>query len=276
MKNNFQLKLISIALLFFITRYALAAVDCNLRPLKSGADYSGCNLSGIEIESGTNLSNINFESATLTNAILIGVNLKNAKFIGAKLESAALSNSDLTNANFSGANLYNAQFQGITGIDSLNFYDALNVKGIDLSGNVIRNTSLLQLIGTSKDYTGAKFNQTVFFDIYLGGANLTNASFIHATLASLFLKDAILRNANFNFAQIGYTVSDDPSNFTGADVSGSQFINTVIASFVQGFELDETTHRFKNLTTDNNTKFFYATLPTGEVCTILSRGFCAQ
>jgi putative nucleotidyltransferase with HDIG domain len=87
-----------------------ATVTINvLAPGQSGADYSGVNFAGLDLQG------FDFANATLRGTNFTGANLTNVNFGNADLSGANLSSATVANTNVNGADLSGADLSGVSG-----------------------------------------------------------------------------------------------------------------------------------------------------------------
>jgi uncharacterized protein YjbI with pentapeptide repeats len=222
------------------------------------ATLSGANLSGADARGA------DFFAATLSGANLSQANLQNANFYTAVYcdDFGCSDPGDLTNVNFSGADARGANFQyaslagaifsdtDVRGADFYNFgsgdstgisaaqlystasYQAKDLTGIKLSGNL-----------ASLDLAGQNISNASFLGATLSGANLsqvnaTNADFstvpyIYCDLTGANLSQANLTNANFS-GYLGFTAGANltNANLSGADSRGANFYRATLTGAI--------------------------------------------
>ena len=165
-----------------------------------GADLFNVNLDG------ANLTNVDFSEAYLTNVDLSGMNLSNAKFIKSKLYKTDLRGTDLTNSDFSGAymnevsltnsNLKNANLQNTVGWDGCNnpcnmILTNANLSGVDLA-HITQTKAIFDVYLRGANLSNANLSGVDFSDKDLSGVDFTNANIIDMNLRDSDLSNVII------------------------------------------------------------------------------------
>lgn len=227
-------------------------------PPQANADYSRCNLTGVNF-TAADLTDANFQRSTLTNANLTGANLTGANFKKATLTGANLSGADLSDAT-----LTNVVSGGITGtpaslpsdwvvVDGYLVGPQANLTGANLAGANLTGADLLQANLTDTDLSGANLTdatlkRTDLHDTVLAGATLTgivSGGKIIGTPASLPPSWALVGLVG---STIRYLVGP-MANLTDADLYGGKLAGTDLAAA----NLSNANLTFANLTGANLT-----------------------
>ncbi|MBA4107866.1 MAG: hypothetical protein C0485_19205 [Pirellula sp.] len=217
-----------------------------------GWNFAGKNLSDATITSDMN--NSNFAGANLTNAYMERVSFQNANLSNADLKGADLSYGKLTGANFAGANVRGAKLSreftypgsgiSISQLASTASYQAHDLTGIRLRGNVLTNANLANHNLTDADFVGAS----------LTGANLTGAEVrgaqfhLHSSGQAGGLTAAQLQSTASYLAHDLSGIGLGGNNLAGANLVGQNLTNADFESAPYGANLNGADLSLANLT----------------------------
>jgi uncharacterized protein YjbI with pentapeptide repeats len=217
-------------------------------------NFAGKNLTGAQFQSAVDMSNSSFAGADLTDAYLSYVSFQNANFSNADLTGADLSYGKLTGANFTGADVRGAKLSrefthpgsgiSISQLVSTASYQAHDLSGIRLRGNVLTNANLANQNLTDADFAGAA----------LDGANLTGAEVrgaqfhLHPSGQSGGLTPAQLQSTASYQAHDLSGIGLGGNNLAGANLVGQNLTNADFESAPYGANLNGANLSHANLT----------------------------
>lgn len=217
-----------------------------------GWNFAGKNLSEATIKSDMN--NSNFAGAILTNAYFEYVSFQNANLSNTELRGADLSFCKLTGANFTGADVRGAKLSreftypgsgiSISQLASTASYQAHDLTGIRLRGNVLTNANLANQNLTDADFVGAS----------LTGANLTGAEVrgaqfhLHPSGQGGGLTAAQLQSTASYQAHDLSGIGLGGNNLAGANLVGQNLTNADFESAPYGANLNGADLSHANLT----------------------------
>ncbi len=206
---------------------AITAEEFLKRYKEGERDFTGINLSGVDLsrqtfDSNVSLSQANLSNANLANAKLTGVNLIGANLQGANLNSTNLHNADLIEVNFSGANLTKVILYSARLIQA-NFSQAnLSEAKLDSANLTTANLSkanLAQASLGSANLTGADLSQAKVSKVNLSYANLSGVNFTGVNLSGANLSAANLYRVNLTGVSL-VGVNLQSVNLSGHNLSG--------------------------------------------------------
>lgn len=147
-----------VGLLPFVVLFALAgtaavAADCN-QPAEPGVDWQRCYVDGRDFTghnlSGARLRETSFQRATLSQAVLGGVDGYRARFVSAVMKAATLDQGSFAEADFTKADLEGASLRQAD-LRRARFFRA-NLRGADLTGAKTQGADFLHA-----DLSGARW-----------------------------------------------------------------------------------------------------------------------
>lgn len=145
-----------------------------------GADLTGINLPGADLNTGADLRDINLTGADLSGDTLTFASLSGSYLVNARLENSQLDQVILNSAHMSGSDLIGAHLANA------------DLTNADLSSAYLTNAQL----------PNAKLQQAKLGGASLVGANLAGVDFTDADLAKADLSNAVLTGATITADQL--------------------------------------------------------------------------
>ncbi len=217
-------------------------------------NFSGKNLTGATFQGAVDMSGSSFAGANLTDVNLSYVSMQNANLSNAVLAGADLSYGKLTSANFTGADVRGAKLSreftypgsgiSISQLASTASYQAHDLTGIRLRGNVLTNANLANQNLTDADFVGAS----------LVGANLTGAVVhgaqfhLHSSGQTGGLTPAQLQSTASYLAHDLRGIGLAGNNLAGANLVGQDLTDADFESGPYGANLNGADLSLANLT----------------------------
>jgi uncharacterized protein YjbI with pentapeptide repeats len=198
-------------------------------PYLDGCDFTGMDLSDLNIAplaaiqnsdfTDVDLSGTNFSDGQFVNVDFTGADLSAARgsmmtlFTGSNFTDANLSNAIMTNVSFDHATMTRARLTG--GRFNYAYFDRASMVDAILDGATLNNAYF-----SNADLTNADLSGTSLTDASLDHANLTNADLSNAGLSR-----ARFTNANLTNANLSNSYPDRMTDFGAANLTGANFTN---------------------------------------------------
>jgi uncharacterized protein YjbI with pentapeptide repeats len=212
--------------------------DCFAAP-GPNVNYNDCNFDAHPPD----FSHANLAGATFIHSQISGVNFAFANLVGANFNEADNDNgasTPSTDTDFSHANLDGATFVGANPSEGHLAFQGANLHNVDFSGADLFNCELTsQADITGANFSGASLQDTDFTQSIMKNVIFSGATFFEGTKFNrVDFSGSSLTNLDFS------NLLFDGANFSGADLTGSKFINAELlqANLGGGLFLDPSFH----------------------------------